>query len=62
MGGNTLKGWCVVFDHNKISVVKPNEEGNYYNHVSSTTRQVVYVMLFDTSREIEYKEKGENNV
>ena len=49
MGGNTQKGWDVVFDlfpqdkritkHincNKLSVANPNEEETEYDNVSST--------------------------
>ena len=36
---------------NKLSVVNPNEEEKVYYHVSSTTRQMVYGMLYDQSGE-----------
>ena len=37
---------------NKLNVVKPIEGEKEYDHVSSTTRQVLYGMLYEPSGEI----------
>ena len=71
MDGNTQKGWDVVFDsfpqdnknvnhmnHNKISVVKPNEEETEYDHVYFTSRKVFDSMLYGPSDETEDNEEG----
>ena len=64
VGGNTQKGWDVVFylfpqdnkivkhiNCNNINVVHPNEEGNEYDHMSSTSMQLVDGMLYKPSGE-----------
>ena len=53
-----------IFKHinsNKLSFIKPNEEEKEYDHVSSTTGQVLDIMIYDPSGETEHTEEGDNN-